>query len=118
MCVPVQDSLLPFEKRTLELTFAPKFVPAGSGWDHFQATPTRRDYTLYLRFMAVETNREGKCMSECHYTLYICVQATTLQQHVCVYMYTSCICTMYNVYMYVYSSHVYCAWHIHVDCEY
>ncbi|CAI8008325.1 hypothetical protein GBAR_LOCUS5716 [Geodia barretti] len=35
-------TLLPYEKRKLELTFAP-----------------RRDYTLYLRFLAVDTNREA-----------------------------------------------------------
>ncbi|CAI8005307.1 hypothetical protein GBAR_LOCUS4137, partial [Geodia barretti] len=57
--LPSQGTLLPYEKRKLELTFAPRFVSSESGWSHFQATPTRRDYTLYLRFLAVDTNRES-----------------------------------------------------------
>ncbi|CAI8019089.1 Cilia- and flagella-associated protein 47 [Geodia barretti] len=57
--LPSQGTLLPYEKRKLELTFAPRFVSSDSGWSHFQATPTRRDYTLYLRFLAVDTNRES-----------------------------------------------------------
>ena len=72
-----QGTLLPYEKRKLELTFAPRFVSSDSGWSHFQATPTRRDYTLYLRFLAVDTNRESTSMrlillrivkgNDCHY---------------------------------------------------
>ena len=65
----MQDSLLPFEKRAVELTFAPTFVPSGSGWDHFQATPTRRDYTLFIRFMAI-TNRDKKRTYLVHAYMY------------------------------------------------
>ncbi|CAI8047058.1 Cilia- and flagella-associated protein 47 [Geodia barretti] len=54
-----QGTLLPYEKRILELTIGPRFISSDSGWSHFQATPTRRDYTLYLRFLAVDTNRES-----------------------------------------------------------
>ena len=66
-----QGTLLPYEKRKLELTFAPRFVSSDSGWSHFQATPTRRDYTLYLRFLAVDTNRESTSMYTTFYLILL-----------------------------------------------
>ena len=70
----VQDTLLPYEKRTVELTFAPTFIPSGRGWDHFQTTPTRRDYSLYLRIIAVNANRDSKCMIV---QIYVCMYNET-----------------------------------------
>jgi len=50
---PSQGSLGPYEKRTVEFSFAPAFLQSGLGWTHHQGLPSQRSYGLFVKFVHV-----------------------------------------------------------------
>ena len=58
----LQGSLDPYEKKMLEVTFAPRYEQSGSGWTHHQTVPIHRDYALFIQFLHIGANKISQRM--------------------------------------------------------
>ena len=51
-----QGSLGPYEKRSVEFSFAPSFFQSGAGWTHLQGLPAERSYALFVKFVHIKAH--------------------------------------------------------------
>ena len=81
----VQGCLAPYERKLVEVTFAPQFQQGGRGWEHREAPPTQRDYALFLKFILVDTHSstsEGHTLTVIYTLLLIVLPYTCIHVHV------------------------------------
>ena len=51
--VIMQGSLNPYEKKSVDISFAPLYEKRETGWNHLCCLPADRNYTVYVQFIPV-----------------------------------------------------------------
>ena len=49
----LQGTLEPFEKKIVDISFAPQYAKSNSGWNHRSDFPADREYAVYVQFIPV-----------------------------------------------------------------